>query len=904
MKKTLNPTPPGKSWTRYYLTNILTAAIETGEYRFAQQVSLAWLAYYPGDLPVNYLRSKALVADGSDDQAYVILQNLVNLDPEFREAQDLLYKVSAKLKDPGTKSALGCAVALGETPKHIDTKTSKYIGWSYTLALARQFLLKNELIKAEKCIQQVLGKASHTPLSGVTHMKLLLAQEATPKNSIQNLAEHYHKQWPECLQFSLILADVLMDGGEIDRAVSILHQAASKDLTGQVANRIWGVENPYQNLWPQKLEAPIFVQMPFKIAAYFGWNLLPGSDIHVDVDENDYPTGYQFDETLQLETNKEKTGTRIDTPTNISPATTEVDQKKSPAENSESNQELPSQYRSSKSETLKKINNLLDEISLKRKQTIHPYKDGRFPIYVVFTTKKGLYKKYGEKTTEIFDKAMRKLVAAIRNRLDWGSILIYADDPISMAQYGLKPVPSDDPWKLKLALTDLDHALGKRGARIGALLLIGGPEVIPFHNLPNPTDDTDASVPSDNPYATRDENYFVPEWPVGRLPGGKGKDPGLLLSTLRLITEHHDNAKKQPENPLIFLWNWIAGIFKSKLLGSKYSFGFTAEAWQQASGSVFRPIGDPRNLVTSPPVVIHEKQPLPITQLGYFNLHGVKDSAEWFGQRDPRNGDHGLDFPIALHPKDVVNGNRSPQVIFSEACYAAYIFDKSIDEALSLKFLASGCQAIIGSTVISYGSVTTPLNAADLLGKAFWGYFKDGFSAGEALYRAKIFLAKEMHQRQGYLDGEDQKTLISFVLYGDPLAQEKYLGQRRPIKKFPDVLQPPEEIKTICDRVDVPGTSEPLPKDVVANVKKIVDQYLPGMRDAQFWISHEHEECCSDGHVCPTSQLGIKPNFGHKPDRRVVTLNKQVTLRKHVHDAYARLTIDNQGNVVKLAVSR
>ena len=52
-------------------------------------------------------------------------------------------------------------------------------------------------------------------------------------------------------------------------------------------------------------------------------------------------------------------------------------------------------------------------------------------------------------------------------------------------------------------------ALAKHGEMIGALLIVGGPDIIPFHNLPNPVDDLDMEVPSDNPYGTRDENYFI-----------------------------------------------------------------------------------------------------------------------------------------------------------------------------------------------------------------------------------------------------------------------------------------------------------------------------------------------------------------------------------------------------------
>mgnify|MGYP001081235206 CR=1 FL=1 len=72
---------------------------------------------------------------------------------------------------------------------------------------------------------------------------------------------------------------------------------------------------------------------------------------------------------------------------------------------------------------------------------------------------------------------------------------------------------------------------------------------------------------------------------------------------------------------------------------------------------------------------------------------------------------------------------------------------------------------------MAYGSIAAPLAAADLLGHTFWRYLHEGFPAGEALRQAKIHLASSMSQRQGYLDGEDQKTLISFILFGDPLAQ-------------------------------------------------------------------------------------------------------------------------------------
>jgi hypothetical protein len=162
---------------------------------------------------------------------------------------------------------------------------------------------------------------------------------------------------------------------------------------------------------------------------------------------------------------------------------------------------------------------------------------------------------------------------------------------------------------------------------------------------------------------------------------------------------------------------------------------------------------------------------LPPANFGYFNLHGLSDSSEWYGQRDPTDSIEGPDFPIALRPQDIRNSGHAPRVVFSEACYGAYIHGKKADEAISIKFLTSGTLAVVGSTSTCYGSISSPLIAADLLGRVYWGLISEGYLVGEALRRAKLYLAREMHQRQGFLDGEDQKTLISFVLYGDPLAQ-------------------------------------------------------------------------------------------------------------------------------------
>ncbi len=887
-----SPLPADQAWSRSYLTQILDNALLAEEYNFTRQTALAWLTSYPGDLPIKLYQAEAMILSGLSRQALPILQHLVRIDPEYLEAYKLLQKANQVLGLQEDEFTNNCILALEDFQEETAAKAAEEESWGHTLATIRYQLDQDDIDTAHNRIQQLLGIASHASLSGITHLQILKAQKETPWQSIRKLAEHYNQQWPDCLQFILILAEILMNGGDTVRAVSLLHAAASKDVTGQVAIRLWGYDHTYRNLWPDKIKAFINTQIPSSVVVKLGWNLLPLPKIDLDEGYPLSPIGNGGESKNHPTTHREASLNQNDSEVGTSPG------KRSFIRNVIAKKEP-------KPETLTSIDSELIA-ARQRKKTANA--DGLFPVYVIFTTKKGLQKKYGIETTAILDEAMRKLITALRKRLDWGSTLIYADDPTSMAQYGLKPAPEEDPWKLKLAILDLDNALAKRGACVGAVLIVGDSQVVPFHNLPNPTDDSDVQVPSDNPYATRDENYFIPEWPIGRLPGGSGKDPGLLLSTLRSMTEYHSSIPEKSTGCISTLlqWlllQWLINIFQKPGKSLRKSFGYSAEVWKDISSSIYRTIGDSRSLITSPPNEADRIKLLPNTRLGYFNLHGVPDSCEWFGQRDPKNTVEGPEYPIALHPKDISNGGKAPQVVFSEACYGANIYQKSVDEALALKFLASGSIAVVGSTVVSYGSVNLPLNAADLLGKAFWENYKEGLTAGEALRRAKITVASEMHERQGYLDGEDQKTLISFVLYGDPLAQDRSLRSLRHQKTFNRAAAPPE-IKTICDRVNIPGTSDPISREMVGQIKSIVEQYLPGMRDAQISLSHEHAECCCDGHVCPTAQLGKKFNLGHEPERRVVTLAKQVVRSHYVHKTFARVTLDKNGNMVKLTVSR
>jgi hypothetical protein len=438
---------------------------------------------------------------------------------------------------------------------------------------------------------------------------------------------------------------------------------------------------------------------------------------------------------------------------------------------------------------------------------------------------------------------------------------------------------------------------------IGAVLIVGGPEIVPFHNLPNPVEDQDATVPSDSPYTTRDENYFVPEWPIGRLPGGNGKDARPIISAIQKIATEHARPA-QPSPWYIHLIRVIANMLNARgssngSNGARYGFGYSAAIWKRASYQVFHSIGSQNEVLISPPLNSETNTlRLPMARLGYFNLHGMSDSPDWYGQRDPADGTSGVDYPVALRPRDIdmsgtLNGNTVPAAILTEACYGANIQEKSAQDAIALKFLEKGCQVFIGSTCMAYGSLNTPLSAADLLAEAFWDNLQTGLPAGEAFRIAKVSLAKSMHGRQGYLDGEDQKTLISFILLGDPLARP--LKVNRTSKGVARSLASPPDLKTISDPSEPRETAS---AEMMTYVKHVVEQYLPGMRDAK--IDFRRESVPLDPERPGPSAKGSRLTR----ERKLVILSKSITHSNQIHKHYARLTLDEQGKLVKLVVSR
>ena len=905
-----------------FLTLLQTAMVNR-EFQFARQAALIWLASYPGDLLVNYMYAHILAELGDSEIAATNLEKILAFDPEFTEAAALLDQLLGQSK-----------ADVSASKAYLQRSTSSPDGraaWLPALLQARNAYESGDLVTAEKAVMESLAHNPKVALPAIFHMRIV--QENRNFTLLQTLSAIYSSRWSSCVQIKIMAAVADLQNGDDAQGVERLHWSAAHDASGQVVNRLLGPNHNFKPLWPEDLKVFLDLPVPAAIAAELGWNVLSKSNF-VSTGEPELPTSNKLasellDEQPTLanhvssfmfddeDENFEASADYSEVPTSSffvkEIATTPPEHyQDTPAPILE-----PSINKSTPAQDPKTIAALkaIEEIEadfatiankIKKSELIRT--DGRFPSYVIMTSRLNLVKKYGENTAAVIIEAMRNLSLKIVSLPGWNSCVFVPDDAQSTQEFGLTPISQPDGWKLKLSLTDLDKVLAARGEMIGALLIVGADEIVPFHMLPNPTDDSDVNVPSDNPYATIDENYFIQQWPVGRLPDERGNDAGYLLEQLRFLNNEYDvkvKTKKSLENNPFA--RWLDGLNRSL---AQFSTRFertnnlacSAEVWKSPSSMVFSTIDRAERLRTSPPVtnanLLAGQTSSP--KYAYFNLHGLKDSAEWYGQKDLTRREQGPEYPVAMLPENFTPSSSAPALVLSEACYGANILEKAVKESIALNFLASGTRAFVGSTCIAYGSVSRPLIAADLLAWHFWQHIVDGQSAGYSLMQAKLALAKKMTADQGYLDGEDQKTILSFVLFGDPLATAKNIKEVTKPAIRPTVTP---ELKTISDSPEeLVVAADEMPIEILGKIKTVIKNYLPGLDDATVAINPQLSNFTLDPDKVDEHRSHY--DLVKSSQRYVVTLKKQYEYKSMSHNHFARMTFDQKGEMIKLSMSR
>ncbi len=858
--------------------HLLRVGLTTEAWDFVRQAADAYLQHVPNDLTVQLLQAEALLGMGDTEAAYRLAAEVALRDPEDAHAHDLCRRALPPSADERQRVAIaGALVALRGEAIEIPAPA-----WGQAVQRAYHALQNGHPEAAQAFLLPALPGHGDIPLLAVAHLQVMWALGDWA--ATLHLARTYHLRWPRTLAIGLILAHHLAESGQEAESVAMLHALAVADPAAQVARRLFGSDFPYRALWAPALSAPLEIPLPAAVAAALGKNRLPtASPPHRPRAAKSHRPASPPPSAPQPPLAAQKAAT-ANTPSprvEGSPPSTAVAEAAPPRHAVGAGKaSVPSQGQHPTS----------------RRRAAHRLKsdhlattEGRFPVYVVLSTRRGLENRYGQETTRILVQHMEQLAAAVEKPRAWEALVLLADDTASAHRHGVKPVPANDPWAIKKQLAALDQALKRKGSMIGALLIVGGEEVVPFHRLPNPIEDDDDVVPSDNPYGSLDENYFAPTWPVGRLPGSADGDPTLLLAALRRLAADH--RARHPRLPWHRRWwYWLRTHLPFIGRNAFKSLGYTAAVWEKAARDVFRTIGSPKTMLTSPPIHAESLGALPRAQAAYFNLHGLADTAAWYGQRPPTAPDDTPDYPVALRPEDIPPKQRTPRVVFSEACYGAHIHGKTPQTALALRFLYAGTHAFIGSTVTAYGTVTPPLSGADLLAHFFWQRLKLGIPAGEALRQAKYLYARQTHERFGFLDGEDQKTLISFVLYGDPL----YRLENVPAVIGKSVLRPKRSLAVKAAEEHTTADQNSIPPRMSKQVQRLMQTYLPGNGGIAMLLAEERVAAQAKGNE-PSKQ---------RVARKVVVVSKQIPTGSITHRHFMRVSMDKRGKVIKVSVSR
>ncbi|MBI2941420.1 MAG: hypothetical protein HYY04_13385, partial [Chloroflexi bacterium] len=510
------------------------------------------------------------------------------------------------------------------------------------------------------------------------------------------------------------------------------------------------------------------------------------------------------------------------------------------------------------------------------------------------TSRDRLIEHYGRRGFESVAAALHAASEAIA-ALGFYAHVLYVDDETSTGAFGLPAISPAQTTALCSLLRTAADTISRQVRPVEAILIVGGDEIVPFARLPNPTDDDDEDVPSDNPYGVFGRNLFLPDVAVGRLPDDGALGPAFLCQQIEALPERRQAPLVEGRGCLLAMWDWlIARLRRPEGMGA----GYASLVWEAAAQEVFQVVGRPDDLQLCPPVTEETLDPRHLSNRPclYFNLHGARQSAFWYGQKD---GSYPADYPmlpIALAPAALAGADIGGSLVYSECCYGANVLGKTPETSLALRFLAEGAAGFVGSTVTSYGVLEPPLSGADLLGVWFWRHLSNGHRIGEALRRARHDFFALTREQQGWLDGDDQKTLLEFVLYGDPLL---------PLHPRLSAIEPSTStLGTTAVLCQPTGSRQPAAVNATIE-RRVVDHLArfgggrPPSRVRFVRQVHCRGECDNDCHK------GIeRPTHPHEAVLRATASQLLATVDGQRLNRHLHVTLDRSGQIAKTLVSK
>ena len=379
-------------------------------------------------------------------------------------------------------------------------------------------------------------------------------------------------------------------------------------------------------------------------------------------------------------------------------------------------------------------------------------------VKLAVTVQARLEKKYDAAALKQIAEGVRQWIAADKQR-GLETVYVAVDDKAAMRKLGAAPLTGRaTAAKVKRAIDDLWGRLAPE-----YLALIGADDVVPYFVVDNPSyepgGDTDVTVRTDNPYACSQpyrasdrRSYLVPDRVVGRIPDAPHEsDPAWLLDALATAT------------------TWTS--LPRKVYAGAYAI--CADSWSGAGVQCIKAVGEPANqLMLCPPENDEAATPRKRlkARLHMVKCHGAQLDPNFYGQR-------GNSYPVALASGTLRPKVSKTTVAAAMCCYGAQLFspqDPAVQPAgawpIASAYLRGGAYGLAGSTEIAWVG-GEEMACADWIVTGHLKAVLQGASLGRALLESKQGYMAFLGQQGGAPGVEDDKTLIEFVLLGDPSIQ-------------------------------------------------------------------------------------------------------------------------------------
>jgi hypothetical protein len=391
-------------------------------------------------------------------------------------------------------------------------------------------------------------------------------------------------------------------------------------------------------------------------------------------------------------------------------------------------------------------------------------------IKLSVTVKSRLEGKYKPADLQQINDAVKRWIQADAKR-GIQTLHVHVDDATEMNAQGVEPVLGEaTPEKIKQAIDDLCNKLTPTP---DYLVLFGGDDIVPMFQVPNPSFgsglqelDTDKTVPSDNPYATHlpflppdsTNPWIIPDRAIGRIPDmlpdplypNRKGDVGWLLDYLKTAT------------------NWTPKA--ASTYNRRYAI-CTAEAEDAGTEFMQKTFAESGAPLLCPPVSDAADSPATRDQLSaglhLIKCHGNQGDATFWGFEDENKT---KPYPaITSTALRKLPHLKHPTVVAAMCCYGAQIFSPKDDDTwpVASTYLRKGAVGFVGSTMMAWVG-TSGMGPADWIVQ---GYLKNVL-AGDSLGSAFLACKQDYHSHYSLndhiLSNDEQKTLIEYVLLGDP----------------------------------------------------------------------------------------------------------------------------------------